>query len=183
MRNTIVLEVNDVFLTDFDSKLSAPLLIESREGGVRILFSDIDELIEYQKSLQLDQDQTDKPTRQNDVKSKLNLSLNQALRDHQIVLDSIKKFADTLFSFVFGADAHRQDKLVIFDNLVAGIRETTNSWELKESIKEATYELNIPDFDHKLTFYDFAHNQVDFNYENIRNRLIKDLLILKLGLN
>lgn len=51
MRNTIVIEVDQVFLTDFTDKVAAPALIESTEGGVTILFNDIDDLSNYQQSL------------------------------------------------------------------------------------------------------------------------------------
>lgn len=103
--------------------------------------------------------------------------------ENQIVLDSIKSFANVLFYFIFNAEAHRQDKIAIFDTLVAGIRETTNSWELENAIQDATYELGVFAFNHKLTFYNYAHNQGDFNYDKIKNRLIKDLTVLKLGYN
>lgn len=183
MRNTIVLEVASVFLTDFDDKLTAPEFIESKEGGVRVLFNGLDELKDYQKYILSDHDETSESFQRNEVRSKLNLAINQALLDNQVVLDAIKTFADVLFSFVFNAEAHKQDKIVIFNTLIEGVRETTNSWELEESIKESTYELGTLTFNHKLTFYNFAHNQVDFNYEKIKNRLIKELLILKLGLD
>ncbi|TDQ11516.1 hypothetical protein [Pedobacter metabolipauper] len=180
MRNTIIIEANNVLLTDFDSKLLAPAFIESTEGGVRILFDDIDDLKNYQQSLLAGSDQTDETDQKNEIRSKLNALLNKALLDHQMVLDAIKSFAHALFSFIFKADAHRQDKIVIFNTMIEGIRETTNSWELEKSLQESTYELGVPVFNHKLTFYNYAHNQIDFNYEKIKNRLIKDLLVLSM---
>jgi hypothetical protein len=180
MRNIIVIEVDNVFLTDFDSTLSAPALIESKDGGVRMLFGDIEELINYKETIFPDKDTAEETIPQHaNVKSKLSLPIYQALRDNQVVLDAIKSFAHTLFSFVFDADAHRQDKIDIFNNLVEAITETTNSWELEKAIHESTYELGVLIFNHKITFYNYAHNQVDFDYEKIKNRLIKDLLLLK----
>lgn len=153
------------------------------EGGVRMLFNNTDELKDYKEQLSLINAETAENEQRNQVISKLNSAFNRALRDEQAVIDSIKAFADVLFSFIFNAEAHRQDKLDIYEEIVRGIRETSNSWELEESIKAATHELGILTYDHRLTFYTYAHNQIDFNYEKIKNRLLKELLILKLGLS
>lgn len=182
MRNTVVIEVNNVFLTDFDSKLPAPALIESSEGGVRILFDNIDDLKNYQESLIAEEGESAEAAQRNEVISKINKSLNQAVRDNHAVVDAIKAFANVLFYFIFDADAHRQDKLMIFEAMIAGIRETTNSLELEDAIQETTYELGVLAFNHKITFYNFAHNHAEYSYEKIKNRLIKDLLVLKLSL-
>jgi len=183
MKNTIELEITDVFLTDFSTIMPAPALIESMEVGIRVLFNDINELKKYQETLLLLQNASDEHTQQNQLISKLNSGLNQALLDNQTILESINAFAEALFSFIFSAEAHRQDKITIFETMVEGIRESTNSWELQDSLKISTHELGIFAFDHRLTFYNFAHNQTDFNYDKIRDRLLKDLAILKLELN
>ena len=183
MRNTIVLEVNDVFLTDFSDNIPTPVFIESTETGVRILFDDIDELKSYQQTLLAEQDNTAASDESVAVKAKLKSALKTALREHLAVLESITAYANALFHFIFNAEAHRQDKINIFDAMMDEIREAGNSWELEKSIKESTYELGETAFNHKLTFYNYAHNQVDFNFEKIKSRLIKDLMVLKISLD
>ncbi|WP_316787714.1 hypothetical protein [Pedobacter frigoris] len=183
MKNTIILEVKDVFVTDFSINLPAPPLMESMEGGIRILFNDITEMKKYQEALLLLQDQQDENIQQKQAIAKLQSVFNHTLLDNQIVLDSIKAFAGALFSFIFNAEAHMQDKIIIFEAMVQDIRESTNSWELEKSLRSSTHELGILPFDHTLTFYNFAHNQIDYNFGKIKDRLIKELTILKLGLN
>jgi hypothetical protein len=182
MRNTIVLEVDDVYLNDFDNKVSAPELIDERTGGVTILFNDIEELKAYRDQISAAEDESLAESDRNKAKVKLIPVLNKAMRENQVVVDAIKSFAQAVFGFIFNAEAHRQDKLAIFETVLADIREATNSWELETAIQEGTFEIGIPEFNHKITFYNYAHNQIDYDFQKIKNRLIKDLLMLKVSL-
>lgn len=182
MRNSILLEISDVNINDFDSKLQVPEFIESMDGGVRILFYDIDAVKHYQDSLLLGNDQPGGLDHKNEVKDKINNELIKALDDNQVVLDSIKAYAKALFQFVTKREGHRQDKLVILDDMLTGMQEATNNIELEKSVKEATYELGTMVLNHNLTFNIYAHNDVDYNFEQIRDQLINDLTVLKTGL-
>jgi hypothetical protein len=182
MRKQILLEVNDIYPSDFHS-FPAPQMMESMEGGVRILFNNTDEMRGYQQQIQVVADLGPENQQHNQAVGRLTLAFNRVLLDEQRVIDSVKAFARALFAFIFNAEAHRQDKLAIYEAMVSAIRETTNSWELDKSIKASTYELGILTYNHNLTFYNYAHNQVDFDFEKIKERLLKELLILKLSLD
>jgi len=179
MRNTIEIIVENIGLSDFNSKLPAPALVEENGGGVLILFSDMDELSTYANSLILPVDQSDEHLR---ARTALQKALDKVLDENQVVIKSIKAFAKSLASFIFDAEAHREDKLAIFDSLLENIRTCLNSWELESAIKDSIFELGVQTFDPRLDFYQYAHNEADFNFEQIKNRLIKDLLTIRLGL-
>lgn len=182
MRNTIVLDVDGVYTTDFNQKLSAPELMESREGGITILFNDIEELKAYRDHLPAQEEGAIANEQEAAVKAKLISSLNKVMRDNQSVLDATKAYAQAVFAFIFNAEAHRQDKLLIFESMIAEISDSSNSWELEKAIQDSTFELGIPEFNHKITFYNYAHNEADYSFEKIKSRLMKDLLGLKLSL-
>ena len=182
MRNSILLEIKDVKITDFDQKLQAPEIIESMDGGVRVLFYDINAVKHYQDSLLSGDNSAEVPDHKNEVKTKINIELIKALDEHQAVLDAIKAYAKALFQYVTKREGHRQDKLVILDDMLASMKEAKNNWELEKSINEATYELETMVLNHNLTFNTYAHNDVDYNFELIRNQLINDLTALKAGL-
>jgi len=181
MRNSILIEISDVYISDFDNKLKAPEFIESTPEGVRILFYDIDALKQYQDSLLLADEQLEELDQPVGAKGKINKALINALQDNQVVLDSIKAYAKALFQFVFKREGHRQDKLVILNDMLTGMQETTNSWELENAVRESTYELGDLVLNHNLTFNTYAHNAIDYNFEQIRNRLITELQVLKTG--
>jgi len=182
MRNSILIEISDVNINEFGQQLPAPEFIESMPGGVRILFYDIDALKSYQDSLSIEENQQEEAELKADVKRKVNNELIIALEENQIVLDSIKAYAKALFQFIFKREGHRQDKLVILDDMLEGIQETTNNMELDKAVKDATYELGTVVLNHNLTFNNYAHNDVDYNFEHIKKQLIKDLNALKTAL-
>lgn len=180
MRNSILIEVSDVAVHDFDSAVPVPELIENMEGGVRIFFNDIEEVKTYQDSIKIEDEQSaDQP---NEVKQKINAELTKAIEDNKVILDSIKAYAKALFQFVFKREGHREDKLVIVNDMLEGILKSANSVELEQSVREATFELGVLVLNHNLTFYFYAHNDVDYNFEKIKNQLLKELEILKLNL-
>lgn len=178
MRNSILIEISDVYVSDFDDKLLAPEFIESMEGGVRILFHDINGLNEYQDSI-LIENESDEADLKNEAKVKIKKELSRALHANQAVLDAIKVYAKALYSFVFKGDGHRKDRLFIFDTMVAGIEESTNSWEFEQAIVDATFELGPLALDRRLTFMNYAHNSIDYNFDKIKDRLISDLQQLR----
>jgi len=182
MRNSILLEINDVHINDFDQKLQVPEFIENMDGGVRVLFYDIDALKQYQENILSGDDQADGLDEKRELKNKINAELVAALNDNQVVLDSVKAYAKALFQFVTKREGHRQDKLVILDEMLAGMQEALNNWELDKAVSEATYELGTVVLNHNLTFNTYAHNDVDYNFEQIRNQLIIDLTALKNGM-
>jgi hypothetical protein len=182
MRNSILIEISNVDINDFDNQLPAPEFIESMADGVRILFYDIDALQQYQDRLLTGDGDKEEGTAHNDIKNRVNDELIKALDENQVVLDSIKAYAKALFQFIFKREGHRQDKLVILDDMLAGMQETTNNLELEQAVKDATYELGTVLLNHNLTFNTYAHNDVDYNFEYIKNQLIKDLNALKTGL-
>lgn len=186
MRNNIIIEIGGVYLSDFDNKLPSPVLIEDMDGGVRVLFNDISELNHYQDSL-FEGDQSEglaeaADDQRKEVKEKINKELNKALSDNKAVLDAIRAYAKALFSFIFKGEGHRQDKLFIVDAILTGIQDSANSLELGASIKEATYELGTLVLDHRLTFYNYAHNDVDYDFDKIKAQLTRELNELKTSL-
>lgn len=178
MRNSILIEIGDVYLSDFDNKLLAPEFIESMEGGVRILFHDINGLNQYQESILIESG-SDEADPKNETKAKIKKELNRALHANQAVLEAVKAYAKALYSFVFTGDGHRKDRLFIFDTMLTGIKESTNSWELEQAIADATFELGPLALDRRLTFMSYVHNSIDYNFDKLKDRLIGDLQQLR----
>jgi len=181
MRNNILIEIRDVTINDFSGGVPSPEFLEEMDGGVRILFNDITELKQYQDSL-LAGNTEDAVEDSNTVTQRINTELQKSLDDNQVVLDSIKAYAKALFQFVTKREGHRQDKLIILDEMISGMPESSNNWELENTIKEAAYELGTMVLNHNLTFSTYAHNDVDYNFDQIRNQLVKDLTDLRTGL-
>lgn len=181
MRNSILIEISEVDINEFNNKLLTPEFIEAMDGGVRILFHDMNSLNEYQASLKQPED-TEETDPQDEVIAKVNKALNNALNANRAVLDSVKAYAKALYSFVFTGDGHRKDRLFIFDTMVADIEESTNSWELEKAVADATFELGPLALDRRLTFMNYAHNIVDYNFDKLKDQLIGDLKQLRLKL-
>jgi hypothetical protein len=177
MKNSIAISIDGVYLGDFDKKIPAPQFIEDNEDGVTFLFDDINELRQYKDSLPED-DESEASV----LIGKINKELNKALSDHKIVLDSIKEYAKGLFQFIFTGEGHRNDRQHIFENVIAGIEESSNSWELEQAVKDSTFELGVFALNHKSRFMSFAHDHLVYNFDKIKEKLLSDLKELRLAL-
>jgi hypothetical protein len=182
MRNSILIEVKDIALADFTNKLPLPDLIEDMPGGIRIFFNDIEEVAAFQQQIAVEEAPLEVANPENKIKEKINAELIKAIADNCVILESVKAYAKALFQFIFKREGHRQDKLVILHDMLAEILKSSNSIELEQAIKAATFELGPLLLNHNLTFYFFAHNDVDYNFEKIKNQLLKELEIQKLKL-
>lgn len=182
MRNSILIEISDVDINDFDGQLPVPEFIENMPGGVQILFYDIDAVKQYQNSLSAGNGSGEEVVEPTEIINKINAELSKALDENQVIVDAIKAYAKALFQFVVKREGHRQDKLVILEDMLAGMQEAANNIELEKAIKESTYELGAVVLNHNLTFNTYAHNDVDYNFEQIKEQLIGDLNVLKAGI-
>lgn len=177
MRNSIAISIDGVSTSNFGNKIPAPQFIEDNEEGVTFLFDDINELRQYKDSLPED-DESETSV----LLGKINKELNKALLDHKIVLDAIKEYARGLFSFIFTGEGHRNDRQHIFEDVLAGIEESSNSWELEQAVKDSTFELGVLALNHKSRFMSFAHDHQVYNFNKIREKLLSDLKELRLTL-
>lgn len=180
MRILNEIEVTGVFSGDFDHQLLAPSEVEETENGVKLVFFGIDELRAYQSALlavELPEDAD-----QYKLRTKINKELKKALQEYYDVKDAIRAYADALFNFIYGADAHRRDKRNILEEMLKDLQESSNDWELEKAIKDNTFELGALALDHRLTFRKYSGNHNDFDFVTLRDKLIKELNTLKAGL-
>jgi hypothetical protein len=180
MIKDIIIEIEGVYITDFNEKLIAPPYTEATENGISLLFNDVDDLKGYHTSLVSEDDQADHQS--DGIKAKIASAVKKALRRNETVLDAIRTYAESLFSFIFNADAHRKDRLMILDTVIADVQESTNSLELQKAVIDATFELGDLSKTDKSKFYDYAHNQADYYFDKIKDSLIKELTNLRKGL-
>jgi hypothetical protein len=181
MIKDIIIEIEGVYITDFGTKSPRPLFAEATEGGISMMFTDIDELKSYHDSL-LPQEDPEGDEQPNEIKSKIAAGVKKALRTNRNVLDAIRTYAESLFSFIFSADAHRKDRLLILDTLIADVQDANNRLELEKAIIDATFELGDLSKIDKSKFYEFAQNEADYYFDKIRDELVKELTDLKQGL-
>lgn len=181
MIKDIIIEVEGVQLADFNTKLVAPPYTEATESGISVLFNDVDELKSYHHSL-TSQDDAGDDGQSSAVRNKIAAAVKKALRRNETVLDAIRTYAEALFSFIFNADAHRKDRLMILDTVIADVKESSNSLELQKAVIDATFELGDLSKSDKSKFYDYAHNEADYYFDKIKDSLIKELTDLRKGL-
>lgn len=181
MIKDIIIEIEGVHLTDFNTKLVQPPYTEATENGISMMFTDVEELKSYHSSLLSlqDSEDTEQPTVTNTT---IAAAVKRALRRNETALDAVRTYAELLFSFIFNADAHRKDRLLILDTVIADVQEANDGLELQKAIIDATFELGDLSKNDKSKFYDFAHNEVDFYFDKIKAELLKELTDLRSGL-
>jgi hypothetical protein len=178
MIKDIIIEIDGVYITDFNTKLVAPPYTEGTENGVSLLFNDVDELKSYHSSLISQEDAEESDV----LRGKIAGAVKKALRRNETVLDAIRTYAESLFSFIFNADAHRKDRLLILDTVIADVQESGSGLELQKAVIDATFELGDLSKNDKSKFYDYAHNEGDYYFDKIKDSLIKELTDLRKGL-
>lgn len=178
MIKDIIIEIEGVHLTDFNTKLVQPPYTEATENGISIMFTDVEELKSYHNSL-VSQDDAEQP---DEIKTKIAAAVKKALRRNETVLDAIRTYAESLFSFIFNADAHRKDRLMILDTLIADVQDSNSGLELQKAVIDATFELGDLSKNDKSKFYDYAHNEMDYYFDKIKAELLKELTDLRSGL-
>ncbi|CAM4309153.1 hypothetical protein SAMN06265348_110241 [Pedobacter westerhofensis] len=181
MIKDIIIEIEGVHISDFNTELPEPPFTEATEGGISIMFTDIDELKSYHSSL-VAQDDAEGDAAPKPLQVKIAAAVKKGIRRNEMVLDAIRTYAESLFSFIFNADAHRKDRLMILDTVIADVQESDNSLELQKAVIDATFELGDLSKNDKSKFYDFAHNESDFYFDKIKNELLKELTDLRAGL-
>jgi hypothetical protein len=181
MIKDIIIEIEGVYITDFNEKLLAPPYTEATEGGISLLFNDVEELKSYHTSL-ISEDDAEADDQSNGIKAKIASAAKKALRRNEAVLDAIRTYAESLFSFIFNADAHRKDRLMILDTVIADVQESTNSLELQKAVIDATFELGDLSKSDQSKFYDYTHNHADYYFDKIKDSLLKELTDLRKGL-
>lgn len=180
MKKDIIIEIAGVYLTDFDTQLVAPQYTEDIETGIIVMFPDMDGLNSYHTSLQSDTD-AEGDGHKEVVKDKIIGGLKKVLYHNQIVHDEIRNQADLLVEFIFNSEAHRQDKLMILDTMIADIKEANDSWELQKAIRDATFELGEITENPKSNFYEYASNENEYYFDKIKDKLIQELTDLRTG--
>ena len=174
MIKDIIIEIEGVYITDFNTQLVKPPFTEATEEGISMMFTDIDELKSYHESLlPADGEQP------NEIKSKVAAAIKKALRSNKNAMEAIRTYAESLFSFIFNADAHRKDRLLILDTLIADVQESGSSLEMQKAIIDATFELGDLSKNDKSKFFEYAHNEVDYYFEKIKAELVKELTGLR----
>lgn len=180
MIKDIIIEIEGVQLADFNAGFKAAPYTEETESGISLLFNDVEELKSYHNSLVSKDDTAGEE--KNDTKAKVAAAVKKAMRRNEAVLDAVRTYAEYLFSFIFNADAHRKDRLLILDTVIADVQESNDSLELQKAVLDATFELGDLSKNDKSKFYDYVHNQADYYFDKIKESLITELTDLRKGL-
>ncbi|WP_367866320.1 hypothetical protein [Pedobacter sp. WC2423] len=173
MRIEIEVPVAGVYITDFD-QIAAPAFLEESEDGVKLSFLGIEALKSYQSEL-LVEDEAAGFEGRNEIRAKIKKELKKAISENLSIMDSIRNYAEALFTFVYDREGHREDKKQILNNLIENITFTENGLELEEAVKESTYELGPLVLSYKLTFKNYSFNTLDFDFQAIKAQLVADL--------
>lgn len=182
MTKDIILEINGVYINDFDTNILAASQIQSVDGGVLVHFSEIEGLIQYKNSLLLEDDTLEGSEQRKEFRGKINSVLNKALRAHYGALDAIKSYAETIFYFVLEGEGHREDKKLIYNTMLADIELSANGWELDKAVRDATFELGILSGVQQLAFDKIAQDEVNYYFDKMKAQLIVELKVLLTGL-
>lgn len=181
MKLEIEVDVIGVHLTDFEGKIVAPAFIDSVDGGVKMTFLGIDSLKEYKSGL-MQEDAAAIAGAETVIKEKINKGLKRAISDHLNVMESIKVYAEALFTFIYSTDAHREDKKYIFNELIEGLRISENDGELDTAIKDSTYEMGEFTIGYKMAFRKYSCDFVNYDFLALRDQLVADLVSLQKSL-
>ena len=173
MRIEIEVPVAGVYISDFD-QIAAPAFLEESEDGVKLSFLGIEALKSYQSEL-LVEDEAAGFEGRNEIRAKIKKELKKAISENLSIMDSIRNYAEALFTFVYDREGHREDKKQILNNLIENITFTENGLELEEAVKESTYELGPLVLSYKLTFKNYSFNTLDFDFQAIKAQLVADL--------
>lgn len=173
MRIEIEVPVAGVYITDFD-QIAAPAFLEESEDGVKLSFLGIEALKSYQSELLVEDEEAGFEGR-NEIRAKIKKELKKAISENLSIMDSIRNYAEALFTFVYDREGHREDKKQILNNLIENITFTENGLELEEAVKESTYELGPLVLSYKLTFKNYSFNTLDFDFQAIKAQLVADL--------
>lgn len=177
MRIEIEVPVAGVYIADFD-QIAAPAFLEESEDGVKLSFLGIEALKSYQSEL-LVEDEAAGFEGRNEIRAKIKKELKKAISENLAIMDSIRNYAEALFTFVYDREGHREDKKQILNNLIENITFTENGLELEEAVKESTYELGPLVLSYKLTFKNYSFNTLDFDFQAIKEQLVADLANLR----
>jgi len=177
MRLEIEVPVSGVYIKDFD-KVAVPAFCEETEDGVKLSFLGIDALKDYQAELLINDEEAGFEQR-NEIRAKIKKELKKAISEHLAIMDSIRAYAEALFTFIYDREGHREDKKQILNSLIENITFTENGMELEESVKESTYELGPLVLSYKLTFKNYSFNNLEFDFQAIKEQLVADLENLK----
>ena len=173
MRIEIEVPVAGVYISDFD-QIAKPAFLEESEDGVKLSFLGIEALKSYQSEL-LVEDEAAGFEGRNEIRAKIKKELKKAISENLSIMDSIRNYAEALFTFVYDREGHREDKKQILNNLIENITFTENGLELEEAVKESTYELGPLVLSYKLTFKNYSFNTLDFDFQAIKAQLVADL--------
>lgn len=173
MRIEIEVPVTGVYIADFD-QIAAPAFLEESEDGVKLSFLGIEALKSYQAEL-LVEDEAAGFEGRNEIRAKIKKELKKAISENLAIMDSIRNYAEALFTFVYDREGHREDKKQILNNLIENIAFTENGLDLEEAVKESTYELGPLVLSYKLTFKNYSFNTLDFDFQAIKGQLVADL--------
>ncbi|RAJ37082.1 hypothetical protein [Pedobacter cryoconitis] len=173
MRIEIEVPVTGVYIADFD-QIAAPAFLEESEDGVKLSFLGIEALKSYQAEL-LVEDEAAGFEGRNEIRAKIKKELKKAISENLAIMDSIRNYAEALFTFVYDREGHREDKKQILNNLIENIGFTENGLDLEEAVKESTYELGPLVLSYKLTFKNYSFNTLDFDFQAIKGQLVADL--------
>lgn len=173
MRIEIEVPVPGIYRADFN-QIAVPAFLEESEEGVKLSFLGIEALKSYQAALLTADEETGFEGR-NETRAKIKKELKKAISEHLSIMDSIRTYAEALFTFVYDREGHREDKKQILNNLIENITFTENGLELEEAVKESTYELGPLVLSYKLTFKNYSFNTLDFDFQAIKGQLVADL--------
>ncbi|MBB6272191.1 hypothetical protein HDF26_002648 [Pedobacter cryoconitis] len=173
MRIEIEVLVSGIDIKDFD-QIAVPAFYEEIEDGVKLSFLGIESLKNYQAEL-LVADEAAGFEQRNEIRAKIKKGLKKAISEHLGVMDSIRAYAEALFTFIYDREGHREDKKQILNNLIENITFTENGLELEEAIKDSTYELGPLVLNYRLTFKNYSFNNLEFDFLAIKEQLIADL--------